>query len=56
MRCAIYFAGINLGSAMTKVVVIDADSRICVRIINPTGTEYRHRLGRDNEYPADTPF
>ena len=36
-----YFAGIDLGSTMTKVVVMDADEEIRVRVIGPTGAEHR---------------
>jgi (R)-2-hydroxyacyl-CoA dehydratese activating ATPase len=36
-----YFAGIDLGSAMTKVVIIDRDSNIFASVINHTGAEHR---------------
>jgi predicted CoA-substrate-specific enzyme activase len=37
----IYFAGIDLGSTMTKVVIIDGDDKICASVINHTGAEHR---------------
>jgi predicted CoA-substrate-specific enzyme activase len=37
----IYFAGIDLGSTMTKVVIIDRDEAICARVISHTGAEHR---------------
>jgi predicted CoA-substrate-specific enzyme activase len=37
----IYFAGIDLGSTMTKVVIIDRDDKICASVINHTGAEHR---------------
>jgi (R)-2-hydroxyacyl-CoA dehydratese activating ATPase len=37
----IYFAGIDLGSTMTKVVIIDKNERICARVIKHTGAEHR---------------
>ncbi len=36
-----YFAGIDLGSSMTKVVIIDRDDLICTSVINHTGAEHR---------------
>ena len=36
-----YFAGIDLGSTMTKVVVLDRDERICTHVIRHTGAEHR---------------
>ena len=36
-----YFAGVDIGSTMTKVVIIDDESRILARIIGPTGAEHR---------------
>jgi predicted CoA-substrate-specific enzyme activase len=38
----IYFAGIDLGSTMTKVVIIDRDEKICASVANHTGAEHRH--------------
>jgi predicted CoA-substrate-specific enzyme activase len=37
----IYFAGIDLGSTMTKVVIIDNEEQICASVINHTGAEHR---------------
>jgi predicted CoA-substrate-specific enzyme activase len=37
----IYFAGIDLGSTMTKVVIINKDEEICARVIAHTGAEHR---------------
>jgi (R)-2-hydroxyacyl-CoA dehydratese activating ATPase len=36
-----YFAGIDLGSAMTKVVIIDRDEKVCSSVVNHTGAEHR---------------
>jgi predicted CoA-substrate-specific enzyme activase len=36
-----YFAGIDLGSTMTKVVIIDQDEAICSSVIKHTGAEHR---------------
>ena len=36
-----YFAGVDIGSTMTKVVIIDADEEIRSRVIGPTGAEHR---------------
>jgi predicted CoA-substrate-specific enzyme activase len=37
----IYFAGIDLGSTMTKAVIIDEDEEIRASMINHTGAEHR---------------
>lgn len=37
----IYFAGIDLGSTMTKVVIINSDEKLCASVINHTGAEHR---------------
>ncbi len=37
----IYFAGIDLGSTITKVVIINEDEEICASMIHHTGAEYR---------------
>lgn len=37
----IYFAGIDLGSTMTKVVIIDSDDRILAQVVKHTGAEHR---------------
>lgn len=36
------FAGIDIGSTMTKVVIIDRDGIIVSSVIGPTGAEHRH--------------
>ncbi len=36
-----YFAGVDIGSTMTKVVVVDGDGNMLSRIIGPTGAEHR---------------
>ncbi|UCD54587.1 MAG: 2-hydroxyglutaryl-CoA dehydratase [Dehalococcoidia bacterium] len=54
-----YFAGIDLGSTVTKAVIIDADSRICGRVIGPTGAEHRRLANKVMEEAleqADLPF
>ncbi len=38
---ASYFAGLDLGSTMTKVVVIDSDDNILARVETHTGAEHR---------------
>jgi len=37
----IYFAGIDLGSTMTKVVIINTDDRLLARVVKHTGAEHR---------------
>ncbi|MDO8568940.1 MAG: acyl-CoA dehydratase activase [Dehalococcoidales bacterium] len=36
-----YFAGLDLGSTMTKVVVIDESEKVVGRVVNHTGAEHR---------------
>jgi len=36
-----YFAGVDIGSTMTKVVIIDESVRICGSVVGPTGAEHR---------------
>jgi (R)-2-hydroxyacyl-CoA dehydratese activating ATPase len=36
------FAGIDIGSTMTKVVIVDSDGIIVSSVIGPTGAEHRH--------------
>jgi len=38
----IYFAGIDLGSTMTKVVILNRNDEICARTVKHTGAEHRH--------------
>jgi len=40
-RASLYFAGIDLGSTMTKVVIIDEDEAIRARVESHTGAEHR---------------
>ncbi len=40
-RSTIYFAGLDLGSTMTKVVIIDRDAALRARIESHTGAEHR---------------
>ncbi len=58
-RFIIYFAGIDLGSTVTKVIIIDADGRICARVIGPTGAEHRrlaNKVMKEALEQADLPF
>ncbi|MDP2918886.1 MAG: acyl-CoA dehydratase activase [Dehalococcoidia bacterium] len=41
-----YFAGIDLGSTMTKVVIIDSASRIVTSVTHHTGAEHRRLANR----------
>ena len=36
------FAGIDIGSTMTKVILVDQQDKILASIIGPTGAEHRH--------------
>lgn len=36
-----YFAGVDIGSTMTKIVIMDGADNICSHIIGPTGPEHR---------------
>lgn len=38
---SIFFAGIDLGSTMTKVVIMDSDEKICASVTSHTGAEHR---------------
>jgi predicted CoA-substrate-specific enzyme activase len=42
----LYFAGIDLGSTMTKVVIIDAGERVLSRVESHTGAEHRRLANR----------
>jgi len=42
----IYFAGIDLGSTMTKIVIIDNDEQILAYLVHHTGAEHRHLANR----------
>lgn len=41
-----YFAGIDLGSTMTKIVIIDNDEQILAYLVHHTGAEHRHLANR----------
>jgi (R)-2-hydroxyacyl-CoA dehydratese activating ATPase len=43
---AIFFAGIDLGSTMTKIVLIDEEERIVASVIKHTGAEHRRLAGQ----------
>ena len=45
----IYFAGIDLGSTMTKVVIVDQDEEICASVIKHTGAEHRRLANQVTE-------
>ena len=36
------FAGLDIGSTMTKVVIADEEEKVLVSVIGPTGVEHRH--------------
>ncbi len=36
-----YFTGVDIGSTMTKVMIMAEDERICSQVIGPTGAEHR---------------
>jgi len=38
---AAYFAGVDIGSTMTKVVIVDSEDAMHARVIGPTGAEHR---------------
>lgn len=45
----IYFAGIDIGSTMTKVVIIDDDENIVSQVISHTGAEHRRLANKVTE-------
>ena len=45
-RDSLYFAGIDLGSTMTKVVIIDEGEKIRARVESHTGAEHRRLANR----------
>jgi len=56
---SLYFAGLDLGSTMTKVVIIDEDENILARVESHTGAEHRHLANKVMEQAlkqADLPF
>jgi len=38
----IYFAGIDIGSTMTKAVILNRDEETCAYVVTHTGAEHRH--------------
>jgi predicted CoA-substrate-specific enzyme activase len=42
----IYFAGIDLGSTMTKVLIVNESDEVCASVINHTGAEHRRLANR----------
>ncbi|MFC1914273.1 acyl-CoA dehydratase activase [Chloroflexota bacterium] len=46
---ALYFAGLDLGSTMTKVVIIDNDEQILARVESHTGAEHRRLANKITE-------
>ena len=56
---ALYFAGLDLGSTMTKVVIIDNDEQILARVESHTGAEHRRLANKVMEQAleqANLPF
>ncbi len=56
---SLYFAGLDLGSTMTKVVIMDAGEKICARVESHTGAEHRRLANRVMEQAleqANLPF
>jgi predicted CoA-substrate-specific enzyme activase len=56
---SLYFAGIDLGSTMTKVVIIDEGEKIRARVESHTGAEHRRLANKVMEealQQADLPF
>ena len=43
---SIYFAGIDLGSTMTKVVIIDGSEKVLASVVQHTGAEHRRLANR----------
>ena len=48
-----YFAGVDIGSTMTKVVVVDNDGTMLSRVIGPTGAEHRRLANKVMEDALD---
>ena len=36
------FAGLDIGSTMTKAVITDGEGKVLGSVIGPTGAEHRH--------------
>ena len=43
---SIYFAGIDLGSTMTKIAIVNDDEELCATVTYHTGAEHRHMANR----------
>ena len=43
---SIYFAGIDLGSTMTKIVILDEEDGVLASVVNHTGAEHRRLANR----------
>ena len=48
-----HFAGVDIGSTMTKVVVVDDAGEIRARVIGPTGAEHRRLANRVMEHALE---
>ena len=48
------FAGIDIGSTMTKVVIADEQEKILASHIGPTGAEHRHLALKAKSVPEPT--
>ena len=42
----LYFAGIDIGSTMSKAAVVDAEGKMLAYVVGPTGAEHRLRANR----------
>ena len=54
-----YFAGVDIGSTMTKVMIVDEGEELCSRIVGPTGAEHRRLANKVMEEAlkqANLPF
>jgi (R)-2-hydroxyacyl-CoA dehydratese activating ATPase len=49
----VYFAGVDIGSTMTKVVVVDDAGEITAHVIGPTGAEHRRLANRVMEHALE---
>jgi len=49
----VHFAGVDIGSTMTKVVVVDDAGEIRARVIGPTGAEHRRLANRVMEHALE---
>jgi len=59
LRDSLYFVGLDLGSTMTKVVIIDEDEKLLARVVSYTGAEHRRLANKVMEQAleqANLPF